>query len=130
MNWGLRHSAGCLVAVNTYFEAPERVAALILVAPAIVAPFLMRKENQVDKGEKRKDENSNLDSRENPFVRIWSAFCQLCMNLVGLALKMVKRMRDMVKTLYARALSAVLRSTFAVMLVSRRNRKTLDVLNS
>ncbi|XP_020114027.1 uncharacterized protein LOC109728115 [Ananas comosus] len=111
------HSAGCLVAVNTYFEAPERVAALILVAPAIVAPFLMRKENQVDKGEKRKDENSNLDSRENPFVRIWSAFCQLCMNLVGLALKMVKRMRDMVKTLYARALSVVLRSTFAVMLI-------------
>ncbi|KAK1285771.1 hypothetical protein QJS10_CPB20g00045 [Acorus calamus] len=34
------HSAGCLVAVNTYLEAPERVAALILVCPAIAAPLI------------------------------------------------------------------------------------------
>ncbi|CAN6469534.1 unnamed protein product [Victoria cruziana] len=33
------HSAGSLVAVDTYLEAPERVAALILVSPAIFAPF-------------------------------------------------------------------------------------------
>ncbi|XP_057722825.1 uncharacterized protein LOC130936710 [Arachis stenosperma] len=33
------HSAGAAVAVNAYFEAPERVAALILVAPAILAPL-------------------------------------------------------------------------------------------
>ncbi|MED6220273.1 hypothetical protein PIB30_043306 [Stylosanthes scabra] len=32
------HSAGA-VAVNAYFEAPERVTALILVAPAILAPL-------------------------------------------------------------------------------------------
>ncbi|KAF8028185.1 hypothetical protein BT93_E0941 [Corymbia citriodora subsp. variegata] len=37
------HSAGCLVAVNTYFEAPERVAALILIAPAILAPYFSRR---------------------------------------------------------------------------------------
>ncbi|XP_025657537.1 uncharacterized protein [Arachis hypogaea] len=33
------HSAGAAVAVNAYFEAPERVAALILVSPAILAPL-------------------------------------------------------------------------------------------
>ncbi|GKE27232.1 putative hydrolase/acyltransferase, partial [Tanacetum coccineum] len=36
------HSAGCLVAAQTYFKAPERVAAMILVAPAIIALFLLR----------------------------------------------------------------------------------------
>ncbi|KAL6131741.1 hypothetical protein ACLB2K_070115 [Fragaria x ananassa] len=37
------HSAGSLVAVESYFEAPERVAALILVAPAIFAPIITQK---------------------------------------------------------------------------------------
>ncbi|PQQ10827.1 uncharacterized protein Pyn_34370 [Prunus yedoensis var. nudiflora] len=39
------HSAGCLVAVDAYFEAPERVAAMILVAPAIFAPLTIKKGN-------------------------------------------------------------------------------------
>ncbi|KAK1264442.1 hypothetical protein QJS04_geneDACA016964 [Acorus gramineus] len=40
------HSAGSIVAVNTYFEAPERVAALILVCPALAAPLISLTLNQ------------------------------------------------------------------------------------
>ncbi|GAQ80653.1 Lysophospholipase [Klebsormidium nitens] len=31
----LAHSAGCVVALTSYFQAPEKIAAIILVAPAI-----------------------------------------------------------------------------------------------
>ncbi|CAM6025903.1 unnamed protein product [Sphagnum balticum] len=34
------HSAGCVVALQAYLDAPERVAGLILLAPAIDAPIL------------------------------------------------------------------------------------------
>ncbi|KAK1285770.1 hypothetical protein QJS10_CPB20g00044 [Acorus calamus] len=68
------HSAGCLVAVNTYLEAPERVAALILVCPAIAAPLI----------------SINGTSE----VRIQNTF----------------------GTLYRKALSAILNSSFAVTL--------------
>jgi predicted alpha/beta hydrolase family esterase len=37
-----RHSAGCIVALQAYLDAPERVAGLILLAPAIAAPILLQ----------------------------------------------------------------------------------------
>ncbi|XP_072997427.1 uncharacterized protein [Typha latifolia] len=114
------HSAGCLVAVNTYFEAPERIAALILVAPAILAPLLPRKvvkESAMEKGEQRKEGSSSADVSENPFVGIWRGFLALFMRLARLAAGMLRGMTDMVGSLYNKALSAVLRSTIAVMLI-------------
>ncbi len=42
MNSVGRHSAGCIVALQAYLDAPERVAGLILLAPAIVAPILLQ----------------------------------------------------------------------------------------
>ncbi|XP_038988300.1 uncharacterized protein LOC103706004 isoform X2 [Phoenix dactylifera] len=114
------HSAGCLVAVNTYFEAPEKVAALILIAPAIVAPLISQKvvkENEMDKGNQIEDRGSNLNVRQHPSVRIWKALCKLCMGVIGVAFGMLKGMRDMVSSLYVKAVSAVLRSAFAVMLL-------------
>jgi len=36
------HSAGCIVALQAYLDAPERVAGLILLAPAIAAPILLQ----------------------------------------------------------------------------------------
>lgn len=123
-NWALRHSAGCLVAVNTYFEAPEKVAALILVAPAIAAPLILQKvvkENEMEKGIRIEDGASNLNFYQHPLARIWKALCKLCMGFIGAAFGILKGMRDMVSSLYIKALSSVLRSAFAVMLVSGSN---------
>lgn len=41
--WGNsgRHSAGSLVALQAYLDAPEKVAAIILIAPAVTAPLIM-----------------------------------------------------------------------------------------
>ena len=36
-----RHSAGCLVALQSFLDAPEKVGALILVAPALAAPIIL-----------------------------------------------------------------------------------------
>ncbi|KAH7654120.1 2,6-dioxo-6-phenylhexa-3-enoate hydrolase protein [Dioscorea alata] len=113
------HSAGCLVAVNAYFEAPERIAALILVAPAIVAPLLswrgkdgkIRKENNMGGGK------TGSNDRKNPLVGIWRALLKMCMFIVGMAMRMLEEMRDMVRLVYAKVLAAVLRSSLAVMLV-------------
>lgn len=95
-----RHSAGSLVAVETYFEAPERVAAMILVGPAIVAPLVSSKtikENQaVNEG--------------NMFVKFSGYIAQAIMGLL-------KGVVDMISSLYKKALSAFLRTSLAAMLV-------------
>jgi len=36
-----RHSAGSLVALRAYLDAPEKVAAIILIAPAVTAPLII-----------------------------------------------------------------------------------------
>ncbi|XP_057474193.1 uncharacterized protein LOC130762522 [Actinidia eriantha] len=98
------HSAGSLVAVNTYFEAPERVAALVLVAPAILAPLIapkVVKENQ---------------SKSNPFIRLCDILSKFSKHIVRAIIRLVKGMGEMLNSLYKKALSAVLRSAFAVML--------------
>ena len=41
------HSAGCIVATEAYFKAPERIAAMILVAPALFAPLVVAKKEQI-----------------------------------------------------------------------------------
>ncbi|CAL9756582.1 unnamed protein product [Musa acuminata subsp. burmannicoides] len=115
------HSAGCLVAVETYFEAPDRVAALILVAPAIVAPLTLRridKDKEMRKDNVKEDGDSNLlIASLNPFMRIWKALKNLCMHLLEGVLSILKGMRDMICSFYTKALSALLRSAFAAMLV-------------
>ncbi|KAG8089233.1 hypothetical protein GUJ93_ZPchr0011g28583 [Zizania palustris] len=115
------HSSGCLVAVDAYFEAPERVAALVLVAPAIFAPVFRRKsvqENGVgeQEGQKQKDSNGvNLPT--NPLNRILGEFLELCMWIAGLVVNMIRAIGRMFRSLYSRAVVAILRSSVAVMLV-------------
>ena len=46
-NMGGSHSAGCIVAAEAYFKAPERIAAMILVAPALFAPLVVAKKEQI-----------------------------------------------------------------------------------
>ncbi|KAL1559357.1 hypothetical protein AAHA92_09709 [Salvia divinorum] len=102
------HSAGALVALDTYFEAPERVAALILVAPAILAPFSLKsavKENQkANNQNQRKSSDSN--AKDNFLFRLGSL-------LMGL----IKGMGGMIYSLYQKTLSAILRSAFGVTLI-------------
>jgi len=112
------HSAGCLVAVDAYFEAPERVAALVLVAPAIFAPRKGVKDSETGEQEGRKqtvpnDENSPL----NLFARIWGRFVALCKHIAGLVSKMIMAIRGVVQALYVKALVAFLRSSLGAMLV-------------
>ena len=114
-----RHSAGCLVAVDAYFEAPERVAALVLVAPAIFAPRKGVKDSETGEQEGRKqtvpnDENSPL----NLFASIWGGFLALCKHIAGLVSKMIMAIRGVVQALYVKALVAFLRSSLGAMLVS------------
>ncbi|XP_042475114.1 uncharacterized protein LOC122057168 [Macadamia integrifolia] len=114
------HSAGSLVAVNTYFEAPEHIAALILVAPAILAPNIlpkfskgsqMKRENQIDGG------NSNFYDGNNPLIRIGKTLSKFWIFIVQGIMQMLKGMVGMIGSLYKKALTAILRSALAVTLV-------------
>ncbi|XP_052200079.1 uncharacterized protein LOC127806679 [Diospyros lotus] len=108
------HSAGSLVAVNTYFEAPERIAALILVAPAIVAPLVTRKvvrDNQIE------EDSSNSNTHSNPFIRFFNMLSKLSKFVIQAILHLVKGMGEMLNSLYKKALSALLQSAVSVMLI-------------
>ncbi|GMP69727.1 hypothetical protein CsSME_00028879 [Camellia sinensis var. sinensis] len=114
------HSAGSIVAVDTYFEAPGRVAALILVAPAILAPLISRnvvKENQSRRDVQRQEDGSNLNIQRNPFIGLWNTVSTFSKYILQAVMRLVNGMGAMFNTLYKKALSAILRSALAVMLI-------------
>jgi hypothetical protein len=106
--------------VNLYFEAPERVAALILVAPAILAPLIVRKVvegKQLGRENQMGEDSLDLSSLKNPFLRL-SKILLKCFKFVAQAImQMAKGMAVMLNSLYKKLLSAILRSALAVMLV-------------
>lgn len=103
------------MAVNTYFEAPERVAALILVAPAILAPPLMPKfVERNNKTERAKPDSSNMGKQ---FYQLRKTLLRFSMYIVQSIMQIVKGIADMLKSLYKKALLAILHSTLAVKLV-------------
>ncbi|KAL2898003.1 putative hydrolase YugF [Bienertia sinuspersici] len=113
------HSAGSLTAVEAYFEAPERVAALILVAPAIFAPVSAPKvgqESQLDKDNQVEDSNTASD-RPNIFVRFGQALSKLYSYIASAIVKMWNGMMNVISSLYKKALVAILRSAVAITLV-------------
>lgn len=115
-----RHSAGALVALDSYFEAPERVAALILVAPAILAPFTMKsavKENQNGADDQNQGKSSDSNKKGNPLFRLGSLLLGLTKYISEAIMYVIRGMGDMMNSLYQKALSAILRSTFGVILV-------------
>ncbi|KAK4383139.1 hypothetical protein Sango_2803900 [Sesamum angolense] len=114
------HSAGALVAVDAYFEAPERVAALILVAPAILAPLTMQnviKENQPGTDNQIQGNSSDPNTSGNLFSRLCGILSKFTNFIADSIAHMVKGMADMINTLYKKALSTILRSAFGVMLI-------------
>ncbi|GMI84956.1 hypothetical protein like AT3G10840 [Hibiscus trionum] len=107
------HSAGSLVAVDAYFEAPERVAALILVAPAILASSAIPKPKVVESDGDRSDSN-NLPK---PRFEIFEGLFKFIKYVTQAIMQVIKGMTDMLNSLYKKALSSILRSAFGVMLV-------------
>ncbi|KAK2637267.1 hypothetical protein Ddye_032059 [Dipteronia dyeriana] len=116
------HSAGSLVAVNSYFEAPERVAALILVAPAILAPRIVQK--VVERNRSERNESNDQIGKErsdlnpiNPFIKLLKMLSMFIKYIMRAIMQMAKGMADMINSLYKKALSAFLRSAFALTLL-------------
>ncbi|GAA0169255.1 serine protease [Lithospermum erythrorhizon] len=111
------HSAGSIVAVDTYFEAPERVAALILVAPAIFAPLSSTAVKDGKKSEQIEEENSDKDNRRNSLGKLWSFLSRTAKNITQAIINIVKGMGGMINSAYKNVLSALLRSAIGVMLI-------------
>ncbi|KAL5075376.1 hypothetical protein RYX36_014360 [Vicia faba] len=112
------HSAGSSVAVKTYFEAPERVAAIILIAPAIFAPLTTPKvvrENQPRQDNEMKEDNASI--RKNPIVELYTSLSKIIKNVAMAITKMMKPMIDILNSLYRKLLSTILLSSPAIMLV-------------
>ncbi|KAL4325163.1 hypothetical protein GQ457_11G010000 [Hibiscus cannabinus] len=107
------HSAGSLVAVDAYFEAPERVAALILVAPAILAPRAIPKPKVVE----TKGDRSDSNNLPKPRFSVFGGLFKFIKYVRQAILQMIMRMTNMLSSLYKKALSCILRSAFCVMLV-------------
>ncbi|GAV85639.1 Abhydrolase_6 domain-containing protein [Cephalotus follicularis] len=114
------HSAGSLVAVNSYFESPERVAALILVAPAILVPRAVQnvvEGNQLGRNYENDEDRSKSYIPGKPFIQLSEFLSKFMKYVVQAIMRMVKGMGDMLNSLYNKMLSAILRSAFAVILV-------------
>ncbi|KAJ0047027.1 hypothetical protein Pint_06704 [Pistacia integerrima] len=118
------HSAGSLVAVNSYFEAPERVAALILIAPAILAPRIVQKVvegNPWERNDQIERDRSGSFNLVKPFVKLYGILSMFTKHIAQAILRVAKGMADMVNSLYKKLLSTVLRSAFGVMLFNFYN---------
>ncbi|GAB2275696.1 hypothetical protein Dimus_010450 [Dionaea muscipula] len=121
------HSAGAVTAVRSYFEAPDRVAALILVAPAIFAPISAPKVIEGDHLPNTTQSQQNAFSSErSPSVTLMlaqilsmlSRGILSAMKMIFSAMKMIfSAIKDMAISLYKTIVSSILRSSIAVFLV-------------
>ncbi|XP_031485717.2 uncharacterized protein LOC116254460 [Nymphaea colorata] len=113
------HSAGSLVAVDAYFEAPERVAALILVCPALIAPLFSSNSNQRDLHERedRRPENAEIgrSDRENMFRGILLLLRALRFLAQVVIASMIKRILYLLSCFCRNLLSEILRSYFGIL---------------
>ncbi|VFQ80501.1 unnamed protein product [Cuscuta campestris] len=114
------HSAGGGVALEAYFEAPERVAALILVDPAIVAPFTSQKDNQSAGNshiDNRNSESSLSSKKWNLFGKLLSILTNFTKLVAQVITGIVKGMGQMLNSLCMKVLAAFLRSSITLCLV-------------
>lgn len=116
-----RHSAGCVVAIDSYLEDPERIAALILISPAIVPPLnqpIASKKKKMNAWGNSSRSGGNSYDQESSNSRISNSVTNLFLRITRLAMLILKKIKAAVLSLYNNLLSAILRSTIAVMLVS------------
>ncbi|RZC53718.1 hypothetical protein C5167_012585 [Papaver somniferum] len=115
------HSAGSLVAVNTYFEAPERVAALILVAPAFASPLSISqqklvKEDQQETENQANDVGPRSKVERNPFSHIVNALSKISTFIAMAVTGTLKAIAKVANSLFKKALKSILRTSFATAL--------------
>lgn len=106
--------------MEAYFEAPDRVSALILVAPAIVAPLSATnsaKENQSDKENQVQESNSTSDKHPNLFVKFGQVMSKCSGYIINTIVQVLKGIMNVISSLYKKAIVALLRSALAVTLV-------------
>lgn len=93
---------------------------MILVSPAIVAPFTSPKVAKDDqRGDKsyKEDEKSEPGNKRNVFTGIFSILSKFTKYVAKTIVGMIKGMGEMLNSLYRKALSAFLRSAIGIMLV-------------
>lgn len=107
------HSAGSLVAVNSYFQDPQSVAALILVAPAILAPLGGR----LPPNNPVQENVSDSNVVGNPVIQLFKILSEVAKFIVQSIMQIMKRILEIVDFLYIKLLSAFLRSTLILTLI-------------
>ncbi|KAI5069131.1 hypothetical protein GOP47_0015432 [Adiantum capillus-veneris] len=98
------HSAGCIIAADAYLKDPERVAALIMVAPALFAPLATNKKAQT-----QEQQNVLLKVVSN----LWAKFMWL-FSRIGAFIQFVL---CSIRRLWCHLLTAILRSDFGYWLI-------------
>lgn len=73
--------------------------------------------NQLGRDDQIQEGSSNSNIHENPFIRVCKILSKFSKYIVRAIVQMMKRTANMLNSLYKKALSAILRSAFAVMLV-------------
>ncbi|KZV35459.1 hypothetical protein F511_32504 [Dorcoceras hygrometricum] len=114
------HSAGSLVAIDTYFEAPNRVAALILVAPSFVPPFFTRnvtKDDQAGIDNHMKGKGSNPSTPVSVFLIFRNTLLKFTKHIADTIVSIIKGVGVVVNTMYKKAVSAILRSSVGLTLI-------------
>uniref|UniRef100_A0A7N0UEU3 AB hydrolase-1 domain-containing protein n=2 Tax=Kalanchoe fedtschenkoi TaxID=63787 RepID=A0A7N0UEU3_KALFE len=111
------HSAGAYVAVNAYFKDPESVAALILVAPAILAPRVVHKTVNENDSRNEQSSNGNSDSSVNSIMKILMVFLKFVEYIKQSVRLILEAIASVLTSLYKKALSAILRSAIGVIMI-------------
>ncbi|BFI29315.1 hypothetical protein AXG93_1154s1810 [Marchantia polymorpha subsp. ruderalis] len=111
------HSAGSIIAAEAYHQAPEKFAALILVAPALVAPIVMR---QMDAEKKSRERETKLEEdlksrRASPVLKAWAAILWAFSKI----LDVLRSVRVFLVLNFSKLVGRLLRSPPGIWLVRR-----------
>lgn len=91
------------------------------MAPAIFAPIITQKVvegHQSGTRNQTEEDGSNSNNMGNPFIQFSNVLSKFARLILQAIMRIVKGMTVMLSSLYKKFLSAVLRSTLAIMLVS------------
>lgn len=114
------HSAGAFTAVRSYFEAPDRVAALILVGPAIIAPLSAPKVIEGDglpKSNQSQQEAPSSKESPNVIVLVAQMLSMFFCNILWALKTVFSAIKDFTISVYNMIVFATLRSAAAAFVV-------------
>ncbi|KAL9265764.1 hypothetical protein AKJ16_DCAP20276 [Drosera capensis] len=114
------HSAGAFTAVRSYFEAPDRVAALILVAPAIIAPLSAPKvieSHDLPKSNQSQQQAPSSEKSPNVIVLVAQMLSMFFCNILWALKTIFSAIKDFTISVYNMIVFAILRSAAAAFVV-------------